>query len=189
MRRRLLITSAIIALSLPAVPALTEDKPDDSPSFMLQYFDGTDEKKPNTLQLEQSIGSVKVGASASFQKPNSRNVAAGEDAEKLGVGVRLGFGGFTVEGAYEGAEGENTGPKKSYGANVGYSGGPFSATIGYVYDEDIAARKEKDALEIGATYRLSPGIAARGSLQYSEKASATEKTDGVAVTGGIALSF
>tara|TARA_B110000444_G_scaffold202443_1_gene194697 strand:+ start:491 stop:634 length:144 start_codon:yes stop_codon:yes gene_type:complete len=47
---------------------------------MLQYFDGTDEKKSNTLQLEQSIGSVKVGASASFRKPDSRNVAAGEDA-------------------------------------------------------------------------------------------------------------
>jgi predicted porin len=189
LRRRLLIASAIIALSLPAVPALAEDNPDDSPSFMLQYFDGTDEKKPNTLQLEQSIGDMKVGASASFQKPNSRNVAAGEDAEKLGVGVRLGFGGFTVEGAYEGAEGENTGPKNSYGASVGYSGGPFSATIGYVYDEDIAAGNKKGALELGATYRLSPGIAARGSLQYSEQGSASEKTDGVAVTGGIALSF
>ena len=114
-------------------------------------------RSPTRCNLEQSIGSVKVGASASFQKPNSRNVAAGEDAEKLGVGVRLGFGGFTVEGAYEGAEGENTGPKKSYGASVGYSGGPFSATIGYVYDEDIAAGKEKDARELGATFRLSPG--------------------------------
>lgn len=189
MRCRLLIASAIIALPLPAFPALAEDNPDDSPSFMLQYFDGTDEKKSNRLQLEQSVGDVKVGASASFQKPNSRNVAAGDDAETHGVGVRLGFGGFTVEGAYEGAEGDNAGLKKSYGGSVGYTGGPFSATVGYIYDQDIAGGQEKDALELGATYQLSPGIAAHGSLHYREQGSATEKKDAVAVTGGIALSF
>ena len=96
---RLLLASAIIALALPAFPALAEDNPNDSHSFMLQYFDGTDEKKLNRLQFEQSVGDVKVGASESFQKPNSRNVAAGDDAETLSVGMRLGFGGFTVEGA------------------------------------------------------------------------------------------
>lgn len=171
----MLIASAIIVLSLPAFPALAEQKPDDSPSFMLKYFDAADKKKPSRVQLEQSIGAVKVGASASFQKPNSRNVAAGEEAETLGVGVRLGFGGFTVEGAYEGAEGDNAGLKKSYGASLGYTGGPFSATVGYVYDQDIAAGQEKDALKLGATYRLSPGIAAHGNLQYREEGSATEK--------------
>ncbi len=189
MRCRLLIDSAIIALALPAFPALAEDNPDESPSFMLQYFNGTDEKKLNRLQFEQSVGDVKVGASASFQKPNSRNIAAGDDAETLGVGMRLGFGGFTVEGAYEGAEGDNAGLKKSYGASIGYIGGPFSATVGYVYDQDMAAGQKKGVLELGSTYQLSPGIAAHGSLQYREQGSATEKKDGVAVTGGIALSF
>ena len=189
MRRRLLIASAIIALALPAVPALAEEKPASSPDFMLQYFERDQDKQSPTLQLEQAIGGVKVGATASFQKPDSKKVAAGEDEEELGVGLRLGFGGFSIEGAYKGVKGESSGPKKSFGASVGYSGGPFSATVGYVYDEDILAGKEKDAVQVGAIYRISPGIAAHGSLQYSEEGSAVEKTDGVAVTGGIALSF
>jgi predicted porin len=142
------------------------------------------------LSFDRAFGDLNVGASASYVKSGEKDAETGQKPEKVGVGLRLGLGGFSVSGAYEGAKETPDESKESYGAGMAYKTGLFSATLSYKYGEDERAGIETDEVELGARYKLAPGLDAKGALQYSDKESAAgEKQDGVAVVGGIALSF
>ena len=141
-----------------------------------------------------SFDALTIGVSAGYTD-GGQNVAGSEMA--FSAGVRLGFGGFNANFAYgehdrDNAEAGNGGAQNvnTFGFGLGYQAGPAGVSLGYVRGEDSPTDDKQDLLELGASYAVGPGITARGALYYAERVTAgDEAADGVAVVGGLALSF
>jgi predicted porin len=124
------------------------------------------------------------------------NLTSANDAYNAGVGARIGFGNFTVSGAYNRMESRSNAidTQQTYGLGVMYAQGPMSVSLtGIMGDRDGTTGNPSDeqlAIELGAGYALGPGVKAQGSVYYNDRDQGPNgSTDGYAVVGGIALSF
>jgi hypothetical protein len=109
----------------------------------------------------------------------------------LSMGLQLGFGGFTASFAYGEHENDNAPvDRNTFGVSVAYNAGPAGVSIGYVRGEESDDDLQQDAFEFGASYSVGPGVTAKGSIYYMDAVDAGNSVaDGVAVVGGLALSF
>jgi len=115
---------------------------------------------------------------------------AGNDSG-LTAGLNLGFGGFTASFAYgEHEDDTNTEDVNIFGFGLAYNAGPAGVSIGYVRGEDSDDNDKQDAFEVGASYKVGPGVTAKSSIYYGERKTAgVDVANGIAVVGGLALSF
>jgi outer membrane protein OmpU len=131
-----------------------------------------------------------AGIKASVGYLNNGGGVAGND-EGLTAGLQLGFGGFTASFAYgEHEDDTNSEDVNVFGFGVAYNAGPAGVSLGYIRGEDSDDNDKQDAFEMGASYKMGPGVTAKGSVYYiGRKTAGADAADGVAVVGGLALSF
>jgi predicted porin len=113
--------------------------------------------------------------------------------EGINAGLRVGFGGFTASLAY-GEEDDNTPANNDevsiFGFSLGYAAGPAGVSIGYIRGEDSVDNFKQNAIELGASYTMGPGVQVVGSMFYADsKTNGNNTADGVAVVGGLRLNF
>lgn len=117
------------------------------------------------------------------------------EPEGYGGGLKIGFGGFHVQGNYMMLENHDRVQNRdleTFGFGAGYAAGPFGVSLLYIHGEEDRAGGDidQDTFELGAKYALGPGVEARGSVFYgtAEQGNA-DIADGFAVVGGLQLSF
>jgi predicted porin len=138
---------------------------------------------------QTSFDALSIMASVGYT--DAGNGVAG-DHTGLNAGLRVGFGGFTASLAYgeEDDESANNDEVAIFGVGLGYKAGPAGVSIAYIRGEDSADNFKQNALELGASYVMGPGVTAKGSLYYADaKNAGAQAADGIAVVGGLALSF
>jgi predicted porin len=135
-----------------------------------------------------SVADMSVKASVGYYEGGGG--VAGNDTG-LTAGLNLGFGGFTASFAYgEHEDDTNTEDLNIFGFGLAYKAGPAGVSIGYVRGEDSDDNDKQDAFEVGASYKVGPGITAKSSIYYGERKTAgADAANGIAVVGGLALSF
>jgi len=143
-----------------------------------------------------------AGASQAKALDNAAAGTAGADKEKAYAGgLRLGYAGFQVGGAYKklkyGSNATNTG--KVWDVGIAYTFGP--ATVGVQYmdakGEGTVATTADDKfkhLNFGANYTLGPGVDLFGnifSLKYTDESStaAADNNKGSGAVAGLRLTF
>jgi outer membrane protein OmpU len=135
-------------------------------------------------------GDVAVKLSAGYTDGGNDDAAAG-DLTVFTAGIQVGFGGFTVSGAY-GSENDDAAGEdyNNFAASIGYSAGPMGVSVLYLTSKDDQQNDKQDTLELGASYAMGPGVKAQASLYVVERTNAGNKAaDGVAAVAGIRLDF
>lgn len=140
--------------------------------------------------FNRSFEDFKIQASAGYQDFGDDNAVAGS-LESFQFGLRLGFAGFTAAGTYGEEDRAPGSTQETIGLGVTYAAGPFGVSLNYIGSERDNTQQEQDAFELGARYKLGPGIEARGSLLYAEgdNAAGAQIAEGFAVVGGLKLGF
>jgi outer membrane protein OmpU len=137
-----------------------------------------------------SFDAVSLSASIGYTDAGS---GVQGDHTGLNAGLRIGFGGFTASLAYGEEDDQtvnNVDEVSILGVGLGYKAGPAGVSIAYIRGEDSFDNFKQNAIEVGASYVMGPGVTAKGSLYYADSKTAGANTaDGVAVVGGLALSF
>jgi predicted porin len=133
-----------------------------------------------------------VSVMASIGYTNAGTGAPGNH-DGVNAGLRIGFGGFTASLAY-GEEDDDSAANDDevsiLGFGLGYKAGPAGVSLSYIRGEDSADNFKQNAIEVGASYAVGPGVTAKGSVYYADSKTAGANTgNGVAVVGGLALSF
>ena len=137
-----------------------------------------------------SFNDVSFRASVSFVDAGG-DKAEGGDASGMSTGVQLGFGGFTASFAYMEVE-DDAAPRdeNTFGVSLRYGAGPAAVSVGYIRGEDSDNDLQQDLVELGASYKVGPGVTAASSIYYLEGANgANTVADGIAVAAGLKLSF
>jgi len=137
-----------------------------------------------------SFDAVSFKASIGYIDAGGDGLAPGEQTG-LNAGVQLGFGGFTASFAY--GEEENDGGAEdvnNFGVSLAYSAGPAGVSIAYIRGEDSDNDLQQDAVELGASYQVGPGVKAAGSVYFVEGTDGVNTVaDGIAAVAGLKLSF
>ena len=146
---------------------------------------------------DNTFDDVRVRISGAYQAITDANGTSANDAWNAGVGARIGFGGFTLSGAYHfmNSRSNSIDQQTTFGLGAMYATGPMSVSLSAIWaDVDGTTGNTDDnqlAVELGAGYALGPGVKAQGSIYYNDrdKGPSGQGTDGFAVVGGIALTF
>ena len=150
------------------------------------------------VNFDRKFNDFRIQASAGYQDYGDDDaVGAGIDPEALSFGLRLGYAGFTLSGAYFQMDNRRliaNNELETFGISLDYSAGPFGVSAAYTTGEEenrVAGQNSvQDAFELGARYNLGPGVQARGSILYGERRQANvDVAEGFAVVGGLQLGF
>ena len=152
----------------------------------------------------QSFQAVDIAISAGYERQALQANSASspslyDDISEWQVGANVGFAGFTVGGSYgyEDVEGRGAGIDNTVFWDVGvqYGTGPWNVSLTYADSKaefvSSSADDKRKKFELGASYKLSPGITVVGSGQYQKEETAGSSTDikGWGVALGTKLSF
>jgi outer membrane protein OmpU len=139
-----------------------------------------------------SVADMSIKASVGYMDAGGDDATAGNE-EALSAGIQLGFGGFTASLAYGEHEDDSAATLRDvnvFGVSLAYNMGPAGVSLAYIRGEDSDNNSEQDALEVGASYKVGPGVTAKGSIYYADRVTnGNEVADGVGVAAGLALSF
>jgi outer membrane protein OmpU len=138
---------------------------------------------------QTSVDAISIMASIGYTNAGD---GVGSNHDGINAGLRIGFGGFTASLAYgeEDDDSANDDEVSILGFGLGYTAGPAGVSIAYLRGEDSADNFKQNALEVGASYAVGPGVTAKGSVYYADsKTNGNNTGNGVAVVGGLALSF
>ena len=193
-----------------------------SPSFSgvsvgLTYKPDTTDESANTAQTNPNdgwtasmaysgtVGDVTVGADIFHGVLNDSAAAGTQTAgyDETGVGVSVGFGGFTFAGAYKAIDqaefaGTSSLDGKVWTVGGSYAAGAASVSLGWLHGESVgdvstAGNDEKDIIQLSGAYDLGGGVALAGSAfraEYDDEAAAAgSNNEGWAVVGGLNISF
>ena len=133
---------------------------------------------------------VSVKMSAGYTDGGKDDAAAG-DLTVFTAGIQVGFGGFTISGAY-GSENDDAAAEdyNNFAASLGYNAGPMGVSVLYLTSKDDQGNDKQDILELGASYAMGPGVKAQASIYVAERTDGGNKAaDGVAAVAGIRLDF
>lgn len=151
-----------------------------------------DARRDNSYSIaahyERTMGDLTMSGSLGFMDAGG-SVAGNETA--LSGGIHLGFGGFMASFAYGEHEDDTAvSDKNIFGVSLAYSAEAAGVSVAYVRGEDSDTNDQQDAIEVGASYSIGPGVTASSSLYYVERVTAGNTVaDGLAVVGGLTLTF
>ncbi|MEH6405415.1 MAG: porin [Sneathiella sp.] len=163
----------------PYDPILTEGEKDEAYSIAVNYAN--------------SFNGVSVKTSAGYDIIMS---STRDDIEETSLALRLGYGGFSAGGAYRFAEngGGTDGLERHemlFGATYTY--GPWTAGAQYSHIElDEVGDGTLDALLLGGTVVLGPGVSAYSGIQFytgDDDLEGSEGEDATIFFIGTSLSF
>lgn len=136
------------------------------------------------LNYAGSFGSVDVGVDGFYVAGDADAAAVGADPEEFGFGANLGFGGFTLGGAWY--ESEDVGSPTAITATAGveeevwtaglsYATGPWTVGVAYLQDEFTGGglSSETKTWQTGGGYNLGSGVDIGLDLKMSEVDAAT----------------
>jgi outer membrane protein OmpU len=150
----------------------------------------TDAIRDNAYSIAANYNSSfdMVSAKFSIAYQNGGSGVAGKH-EGVNAGLQLGFGGFTASLAY-GEEDDPTDEVSILGAGLGYKAGPAGVSIAYIRGENSVDNFKQNAIELGASYAMGPGVTAKTSLFYADsKTNGANTANGIAAVAGLALNF
>jgi outer membrane protein OmpU len=169
--------------------------------------DATDSLSPaGTQRTNDSVrdNGYSVGASysGSFTNDVSLKVAAGYsdggnddglagDNTAVTAGIQVGFGGFTVSGAYGSNDNDSGGNEYSnFATSLAYAAGPMGVSITGIFGKNDQRDDKQNGFELGASYAMGPGVKAQASLYHvNRKTAGSTAANGVAAAAGIRLDF
>jgi predicted porin len=141
---------------------------------------------------QNTINDLKLMASLGYIDGGDDDGIAGDNTA-LSAGLRVGFGGFTASFAYGEHERDDAGAETDtniFGVGINYQAGPAGVSVSYLRGEDSDNDTDQDMFELGASYKVGPGVTAAGSIYYGKgQDGANTVADGIAVAGGLKLSF
>lgn len=127
------------------------------------------------IKYEGEFNGVSIAASlGGFFADSEANVGVFKDYKRVAAGLAIGFGGFTIGGAYrwmnQGLQGDND--QQQYGLGITYTDGgdwTFGIAGSRVVDEDGPSSSDKLTLiDGGATYNLGPGVDIFAGAQWAK---------------------
>ncbi len=133
------------------------------------------------VNFVESFNAVDIAIFAGAEWANLEADTAGDDRKDYAAyqgGLNVGFAGFTVGGSvgYNNAGTTNndfTEDAWFYDVGVTYGTGPWTVGVTYSHSEtnfnDTKKDDERDMIEVGASYALSPGVTIYGALQYMDE--------------------
>lgn len=149
------------------------------------------------INFKHSFDNVEVGVAAvgAFGDAVNQNR---EDAGAWAVGGFVGYAGFTLGASY-GDNGDTRGGTSDvdddffYDVGLGYSSGPWSASVGYIHGEfeNSATDDEFDNFAVSGGYSYAPGLYVYADLLFvsADCSSCSEDNDGTVLMLGHVLSF
>jgi len=146
------------------------------------------------INYDGKLGNAGFGISGAIQVAMDGNDVTGDNFLMTAVGANLALNQYTLSGAYSFEIDPAAGIDNRYnvGASVEYSDGPVGASIGLIYAKEESNTGVNDTqltIELGGSYSLGPGVSAVGSIFYGNRQDASDKANGFAAVGGVALSF
>ena len=149
----------------------------------------------------ESFNGVDVAIAGGFEfGQTEKNADPATDIDEFraySAGVNVGYAGFTVGSSVLHSNGglENDGDSLVWDVGVTYGQGPWEIGVTYQQGETETGadggEDEIQQVEIGANYRLSPGVRVIGALQYTDEEddSADREEDAWGVIIGTRLDF
>ncbi|MBX3505801.1 MAG: porin [Parvibaculum sp.] len=167
-------------LGLSYTPETTYNGPNPNGLFVNPNNTSIEDVVEVALNYAGSFGGLDLGLSG-FYVTGDAPAFAGGDPEELGFGANLGFGGFTLGGAWYQSEDLGLfGPSFATGTGVeeevwtvglSYATGPWTVGVAYLQDEisvtGVADNKMK-TWQAGGGYNLGSGVDVGLDLQMSD---------------------
>lgn len=133
----------------------------------------------------------------------TEGASTADDPSAWSGGLKVGFGGFTIGGAYAGSEGTvKADDNEGYTVGASYASGPWGVSVNYFHGErdgeTVAGvqdgQADHDTITLNGKYTLGPGVTAAGTLGYTEYTTddtgeVNDEADGTYFVVGIKLSF
>jgi predicted porin len=142
-------------------------QPNINPGHQSEVIEGA-------VRYKGKFGVTSIAAFVGYSKGDLEANAGGqEDRDRWALGGRIGFRGFSIGASYEaddlGTSGSNTDQREFVGS-IGYRTDAWHLGAQYAHVEAEAGaaggEDELDALVVGGSYELGPGIKLTGGLQY-----------------------
>lgn len=161
------------------------------------------------LNYAGEFGGVSLGADVYYVTGESAAPAPTDDPEEMGVGASLGWGGFTLGGAYKQSENitpttqGNTIAGVTLGAEtdawtvgLAYGAGPWTVGAAYFDSQSETATGvnagENSFIQVGGGYSLGAGVDVGLDIQFIEDkaaGAATQSVDSTSAGVVLAISF
>jgi hypothetical protein len=148
------------------------------------------------INYKETFNNVDVGIAAVGAFGDAVNQDR-EDAGAWAVGGFVGYAGFTLGASY-GDNGDTRGGTSDvdddffYDVGLGYSMGPWSASVGYIHGEfeQGSTDDEFDNFAVSGGYTYAPGLYVYADLLFvSADSAGTDDNDGTVLLLGHVLSF
>jgi outer membrane protein OmpU len=146
------------------------------------------------------IGGASIGADVFYVTGEAPGAGATGDPTEMGIGASVGFGGFTVGGAYtvtEDLAGQNAvvngNESTTWTAGISYGTGPWTVGVAYLDSEvevtGVAIDAENSFLQVGGGYSLGAGVDVGLDVQFIEDTAAGSTTDIESTSAGVVLAI
>lgn len=143
---------------------------------------GDDQNFALRLNLTESFGDLNVGLGGDFSSTRQQSLqtdpALGLQSDsqlrRYGINLNLGYGGFTVTGAYAKEVTSNLIEGDIWDAGIAYDTGDWAFGVNYIYSYYEAAspayrsEDEVQAISGEVTYSIGPGFYARAQLSHAQ---------------------
>lgn len=154
------------------------------------------------------VAGASVGVDVYYVTGEAAAAAGTDDPEEIGVGASVGFGGFTLGGAYKTSEGIAAGTQggaalstsqieaDSWTVGLAYGTGPWTVGVAYFESETenntTLTNGENSFLQVGGGYSLGAGVDIGLDVQFIEDTAAAAAAGGQAVdstSAGVVLAI
>lgn len=156
------------------------------------------------------LGGASVGVDVYYVTGEAAALVGTDDPEEIGVGASVGFGGFTLGGAYKTSEGIAAGTQggaalstsqiesDSWTVGLAYGTGPWTVGAAYFTSETenntTLTNGENSFLQVGGGYSLGAGVDLGLDVQFIEDtlataAAGTQSVDSTSAGVVLAISF
>lgn len=92
-----------------------------------------------------------------------------DEEDQYHVGMKVGFAGFDVAGFFNVDDNGGDPNEELYGVGAMYATGPWTMGGGYVHTNFTDGGQDENFVHVGAGYKLAPGVALYGAVQYGEE--------------------
>jgi predicted porin len=133
---------------------------------------------------------VSLALSVGYTDAGDDDAAAGDNTA-VTAGIQVGFGGFTVSGAFGSNNNDSAGNEYSnFATSLAYNAGPMGVSIVGIFAKDDQNDDKQNGVEVGASYALGAGVKAQASIYHvNRKTAGNRVANGVAAAAGIRLDF
>ena len=134
-----------------------------------------------SLNLSETIGAVNVGLGGGIHSSRIADTddtalggASDDELRGYGINLNLGYGGFTVSGAYAREASGGLVDGDVWDAGIAYDTGSWAFGLNYLYSEfeasspALQSEDEVQAISGEVSYSIGPGFSARAALSHAQ---------------------